>query len=39
MLKVDVQGQDVTVTYDPSQTTPDDIAAGIEKSGDRVVRR
>lgn len=39
VLNVDVEGQDVTVTYDPSQTTPDVIAAGIEKAGDRVVRQ
>lgn len=36
---VDVKGQDVTVTYDPAQTTPEAIAAGIAKGGDRAIRQ
>ena len=33
---VAIDGQDVTVTYDPSQATPAQIQAAIEAGGDTV---
>ncbi len=36
ILDVEFDGQDVTVTYDPSQVSPDEVAAAIEAGGDSV---
>lgn len=35
---VEFDGQTVTVTYDPEQTTPDAIVKAIERGGDRVTK-
>lgn len=36
ILEVHIEGQDVTVIYDPSQVTPEQIQAAIESGGDTV---
>jgi copper chaperone CopZ len=36
VLAVQVEGQDVTVTYDPEKTNPEKIAEAIRKGGDTV---
>ncbi len=39
ILGVVIAGQDVTVSYDPSQVSPEEIAAAIEAGGDTVEPR